>query len=898
MAKKIRLGNDIQVTWTLTDGAGNAYDLTGRSFEVYLLCYGWQGRIEDFSVSGNVITFTFWGRDQIKAGTYTAVFIENRDEEAMVTYDASDIFTLVHHSREANGEDGEELETQSVSISSSVTPGIIGPQGLTGNGIAGIEMNDDYTLTITMTDGTSYTTDPIRGETGPAAEITAAAIAEALGYTPADEDDIPDVSGFVDDDEMTAALSGKQDTISDLDTIRSGAAAGATAYQKPSTGIPASDLAAGVIPDVSDFVDESTMTAALAGKQDTINDLSEIRAGAALGATALQSFTETDPTVPSWAKSANKPSYTYSEISNTPDLSQFITKSVDDLTNYYLKSETYTKDEVAALIGAIQQFHYEIAATTSAVTSPAANVLYLIGPTGQGSDRYEEYVYPNSTTGWVKIGDTSIDLSGYVTTTALNTALASYTTTTDLTTLLAGKQNTISDLDTIRSGAEAGATAVQPEDMEEALDEKQDVIDSNNKLDYSLLDNTPDIHNIPAGGTTGQVLKKTSGTDYAVEWANESGGGGGSSNAVEYVQQSLTTQQQAQARENINAAEAFTTKQVQELSVDTTPTANSDNLVTSGGVKAALDDKQAALVGSGTGQNIKTVNDQSLLGTGNIDAKDIFWATYDSTTSAQIEAAYQAGKMVCVFWSNRVYTLIYRSSATGHTFGYVWGGTTYRVVCTSNAWTNTSVSLQNTEDKVSTLTGYESNTSKYPNTKAVYDAIAALPSGTVTNVTAGAGLNTTGDDSGTDGGSITSSGSINLTKSGVTAGTYQGLTVDKYGRVTAASDEGYYKKPNTGIPASDIANGVIPDTVEANPTVPSGTTPASLTGLKVGSDYYSVSGGGGGGTTVEANPTVPSGTTPTDVKGLKIGNAYYDICAVHLDITNNDIDSAINTAWV
>lgn len=47
------------------------------------------------------------------------------------------------------------------------------------------------------------------------------------------------------------ALAGKQDTISDLATIRSGALAGATAYQKPSTGIPASDLAAGVIPAVT-----------------------------------------------------------------------------------------------------------------------------------------------------------------------------------------------------------------------------------------------------------------------------------------------------------------------------------------------------------------------------------------------------------------------------------------------------------------------------------------------------------------------------------------------------------------------------------------------------------------------------------------------------------------------
>lgn len=44
--------------------------------------------------------------------------------------------------------------------------------------------------------------------------------------------------------------STKQDAISDLATIRSGAAAGATAYQKPSSGIPASDLASGVIPAV------------------------------------------------------------------------------------------------------------------------------------------------------------------------------------------------------------------------------------------------------------------------------------------------------------------------------------------------------------------------------------------------------------------------------------------------------------------------------------------------------------------------------------------------------------------------------------------------------------------------------------------------------------------------
>ena len=51
-----------------------------------------------------------------------------------------------------------------------------------------------------------------------------------------------------------------------------------------------------------------------AGKQDTISDLAAIRSGAALGATALQSYTETDPTVPQWAKAGTKPTYTASEV--------------------------------------------------------------------------------------------------------------------------------------------------------------------------------------------------------------------------------------------------------------------------------------------------------------------------------------------------------------------------------------------------------------------------------------------------------------------------------------------------------------------------------------------------------------------------------------------------------
>lgn len=244
-------------------------------------------------------------------------------------------------------------------------------------------------------------------------------------------------------------------------------------------------------------------------------------------------WSETDPSADDYIK--NKPTIPVipTNVSEFTNDAGYITKTVNDLVNYYLKSETYTKQEVQALIAAIQQFHYEIYASTSAVASPAGNVLYLIGPTGTGADKYEEYVYDSTKQEpWVKIGDTSIDLSGYYTsqqtdaaiTSALNTALADYTTTAALTLLLAGKQDVINDLATIRSGAAAGATAYQK----------------------------------PQAGIPVSDLA---------------------------------------------------------LGMDNVPTSGSDNFVKSGGVYSALQDKQDTLV---SGTNIKTINNQSILGEGNI----------------------------------------------------------------------------------------------------------------------------------------------------------------------------------------------------------------------------------------------------------------------------------------
>lgn len=55
-----------------------------------------------------------------------------------------------------------------------------GAKGDTGNGIESAVLNDDYTLTLTFTDGTEYTTPSIRGEQGEPGEVTLAELASVL----------------------------------------------------------------------------------------------------------------------------------------------------------------------------------------------------------------------------------------------------------------------------------------------------------------------------------------------------------------------------------------------------------------------------------------------------------------------------------------------------------------------------------------------------------------------------------------------------------------------------------------------------------------------------------------------------------------------------------------------
>lgn len=112
----------------------------------------------------------------------------------------------------------------------------------------------------------------------------------------------------------------------------------------------------------------------------------------------------------------------------------------------------------------------------------------------------------------------------YATNTALQTGLSIKANTADVNAALAGKQNTIPDLADIRSGAELGETAVQQEvDPTVPAWAKAPTKPSYTASEVGALPSNTPIHNVPSGGSTGQVLTKSSNGDYALTWSTPIG---------------------------------------------------------------------------------------------------------------------------------------------------------------------------------------------------------------------------------------------------------------------------------------------------------------------------------------------------------------------------------------
>lgn len=180
------------------------------------------------------------------------------------------------------------------------------------------------------------------------------------------------------------------------------------------------DIDAGVLPvgtmDASlsatseNGVQNKVITAALGGKQNVL--------AAGTGIT----IDNTDPANPEisanvdYTNLINKPT----KLSDFTNDQGFIDNTVNNLTNYYLKTQTYTQAEVNDLISQLTSLSVEIVEELP-TTDISTTTIYLVNV--PDTTNYAQWMYIKNA--WANLGSTSVDLTNYYTKAQTNTLLDS-----------------------------------------------------------------------------------------------------------------------------------------------------------------------------------------------------------------------------------------------------------------------------------------------------------------------------------------------------------------------------------------------------------------------------------------------------------------------------------------
>ena len=259
------------------------------------------------------------------------------------------------------------------------------------------------------------------------------------------------------------------------------------------------------------------------------------------------------------------------KVSDLTNDSGFITNTVNNLTNYYLKSETYTQAEINALIAGIVTLNVLVVQSLP-TTNISTTTIYLVPKTTAGTqDVYDEYLNLDGTTsGWEHIGTTEIDLSNYYTKTQVDTLLS------DKVDKVSGKGLSTEDYTTAEknklAGIASGAEVNVQSDWNQSNNAQDDYIknkptklsDFTNDSGFITGVDVSDIGDVDLNNlANGQVLKYNS-TSQKWENQNESGGGGSytEGDGIDITNNTIsvdTTFTEAQTRTNIASGDTFAT---------------------------------------------------------------------------------------------------------------------------------------------------------------------------------------------------------------------------------------------------------------------------------------------------------------------------------------------------
>lgn len=358
------------------------------------------------------------------------------------------------------------------------------------------------------------------------------------------------------------------------------------------------------------------------------------------GVAEIRIPSETDPTVPSWAKQQNKPSYMFSEIYGTPTT----------LSEYGI-TDAYTKSEVDVLVSAVLHFK-GTKATVSLLPSSGNKTGDVWHITSDGS----EWAWDGSQ--WQELG-TSVDLSGYVPTSRKinGNALIS-----DITLNIPSKTSdllndsgfiTSASLPTEVYWATYGSTTYS--DLHTAYMANKLIVLESYRIALSKYDGS--VFTFVGFDSQTRIIQAT--LDSAGTW-----------NMTWYNTPSKTS--------DLTNDSGF-------IAAETDPTVPAWAKASTKPTYTAIEVGALPSTTSIPSKTSDLTNDSGFITSSDVP-QEIYWATYGTTTSAQIEAAYQAGKIVCVKYNSLIYTLNYRASAVTHIFGSDTAETHYSLNCDNNVW--------------------------------------------------------------------------------------------------------------------------------------------------------------------------------------------------------------------
>ena len=186
MNNEIRIGNDANFEWPVKRKVPDPehegefikvpYDLTGKNLRLWLVGRtGEKIEFTDFAVSGNIIRWTFYGKDQKHTGVYHSLLCENYGLERMVTVDVEYAVTLKPHSWSNPNNGGGcgcgcvDMETIEIESTVAMEPG---PRGYSAyeiavqNGFEGTEQEWLDSLPLTFDELTPEQKAELKGEDG------------------------------------------------------------------------------------------------------------------------------------------------------------------------------------------------------------------------------------------------------------------------------------------------------------------------------------------------------------------------------------------------------------------------------------------------------------------------------------------------------------------------------------------------------------------------------------------------------------------------------------------------------------------------------------------------------------------------------------------------------------